>query len=83
MRGAKRSSAGSLLGSWTLELCLGKEGAWASIVVEKCFIIESTEISSFCKNSLGNTIGAQKTASDGERPVSSLHCVPESEEYKG
>jgi hypothetical protein len=56
-----------------------------SKVVEKFVIIESTEISSFCKNLLGNTIGAPKTASAGERPVSSLCCArsPESEEHKG
>jgi hypothetical protein len=44
-------------------------------VLEKFLIIESTEISSFCKNSLGNTTGAPKTASAGERPVSSLGCA--------
>jgi hypothetical protein len=42
--------AGSLLGSWTLELCLGKEEAGASKVFEKFLIMESTEISSVCKN---------------------------------
>jgi hypothetical protein len=31
----------------------------------------STESSSFCKNSFGKTIWAPKTASAGERPVSS------------
>jgi hypothetical protein len=37
--------------------------------------MESTEISSVCTNSLGNTIGAPKTASAGERPMSSLGCA--------
>ncbi len=37
----------------------------------KNFIKESTEISSFCKNSLGNTIGAPKTASARED-----QCLP-------
>jgi hypothetical protein len=55
-RGAERSSAGSSLGSWMLELCLGKEEAGASKVFEKCLIMESTEIFSVCKNSLGNTM---------------------------
>jgi hypothetical protein len=59
-------------------LCLGREKAGTSKVLEKFFITESTEISSSCKNSLGNTIGAPKTASPRERPVSS----PEAEEYK-
>jgi hypothetical protein len=71
-REAERSLTGSSLGSWTLELCLGKEEAGTSKIFEKLSIIESTEISSFCKNLLGNTIGAPKNASAGERPVSSL-----------
>jgi hypothetical protein len=41
----------------------------------KIFIIASTDISSFGKNSLRNTMGAPKTASAGERPVSSLGCA--------
>ncbi len=35
----------------------------------------STENSSFCKNSFGKTIFTPKTASAGERPVSSLGCA--------
>jgi hypothetical protein len=66
----ERSSAGSSLGSMGLELCLGKETAGTSKVFEKILIIESTEISSFFKNSLGNTMGAPKTASAGERLIS-------------
>jgi hypothetical protein len=61
-----------LAGQLMLELRLGKEEAGASKVFEKFLIIESTEISSVCKNSLGNTIGAPKTASAGERTVSFL-----------
>jgi hypothetical protein len=53
-------------------LCLGKETAGACKVFEKFFIMASTDNSSFCKNSLGNTIGAPKTASAGERLESSL-----------
>jgi hypothetical protein len=60
---------------WTLELCLGKEEAGASKVFEKILINESTENSSVCKNSSGNTIGAPKTGSAGERPGSSLGCA--------
>jgi hypothetical protein len=74
-RGAENSSAGSLLGSWVLELCLGKEEAGTCKVLEKFLTIESTESLSFCKNSFGNTIGAPKTASAGERPASSLGCA--------
>jgi hypothetical protein len=51
-------------------LCLGREEAGLSKVVEKFMIIESTESSSFC-----NTIRAPKTASAGKRPVSSLSCA--------
>jgi hypothetical protein len=47
-------------------LCLGREEAGTSKILEKFLIMESTEISSFCKNSLGNTIKAPKTASAGE-----------------
>jgi hypothetical protein len=79
----ERSLAGRSLGSWALELCLGKEEAGASKVFEKCLIIESTEISSVCKNSLGNTIGAPKTASAGEGPVSSLGCAWSPRSTKG
>jgi hypothetical protein len=42
---------------------------------EKSLIIASTDISSFCKNSLGNTMEEPKTASAGKRPVSSLSCA--------
>jgi hypothetical protein len=49
MRGAERSSAGSSLASWTLVLCLGREKAGTSKVLEKILTIESTAISSFCK----------------------------------
>jgi hypothetical protein len=62
-------------GSWVLELCLGKETAGTCKVFDKILIIASTDIASFCKNSLGNTMGAPKTASAGERPVSSLSCA--------
>jgi hypothetical protein len=36
----------------------------------KFLIIESTASSSHCKNSFGKTIGAPKTDSAGERPLS-------------
>jgi hypothetical protein len=49
----------------------------------KNFVIESTESSSFCKNSFGNTIWAPKTASAGERPVSSLGCAQSPRSTKG
>jgi hypothetical protein len=39
MRGAERSSAGSSLGSWTLELCLSKEEAGPSKAFETLLII--------------------------------------------
>jgi hypothetical protein len=42
--------AGSLLVSLGLELWLGKETAGISKVLEKSLLIESAEISSFCKN---------------------------------
>jgi hypothetical protein len=74
-RGAEKSSAGSSLGSWRLELCLGRKETGTSKVVEQFLIIESTEMSSFCKNSLGNTIGVPKTALVGERPLPSLGCA--------
>jgi hypothetical protein len=83
MRGAERRSLGSSSGSWPLELCLGKETAGACKVLEKFLIIASTDISSFCKNSLDNTMGAPKTASAGERPVSSLGCARSPRSTKG
>jgi hypothetical protein len=46
-------------------------------------IIESTESSSFGKKSFGNTIGAPKTASARERPVSSLGCARSPRSTKG
>jgi hypothetical protein len=78
-----RRSPGSLSGSWALELCLGKETAGTCKVCENFLIIVSTDISSFCKISLGNTMGAPKTASAGERPVSSLGCAPSLRSKKG
>jgi hypothetical protein len=82
-RGVESSSADSSLGSWVLELCLGKEIAGACQVLEKILIIESTESSSFGKNSFGNTIGVPKTASARERPVSSLGCAWSPRSTKG
>jgi hypothetical protein len=76
MRGAERSSAGSSLGSWTLELCLGKEEAGVSTVVEKFLIMELREISPVCKNSLGNTIGAPKTEEKKLPQPGKDHCLP-------
>jgi hypothetical protein len=70
-RGAESSLADSSLGSWVLELCLGKEIAGACKVLEKILIIESTESSSFCKNSFGKTIGAQKLPQPGKD-----QCLP-------
>jgi hypothetical protein len=64
-------------------LFLGKEEAGASKVVEKFLIMESTVISSVCKNSLGNIIGAPKTASAGERPVPFLGCAQSPRSTKG
>jgi hypothetical protein len=66
-----------------LESCLGKETAGTSKVVKKFLIIESNEISSFCKNSLRNTMGAPKTASAGARPVFSLGCAQNPRSTKG
>jgi hypothetical protein len=74
-RRALRRSAGSSLGSWRLELCLGKEKAGASKDFRKLFEILSTGILSPFKNSFSKIIGAPKTAPAGERPVSSLSCA--------
>jgi hypothetical protein len=82
-RGAERSSAGSSLGSWVLKLCLGKETAGACKVLEKILIMESIEISWLCKNLLSNTMGAPKTTSAGERPLSSLGCAQSPRSTKG
>jgi hypothetical protein len=49
----------------------------------KFFTMVSTENSSFCKNSFGKTIYAPKTASAGERPVSSLSCALSPRSTKG
>ncbi len=76
-------SAGSSLGSWVLQLCLGKEVAGTCKVLEKFLIIESTESSSFFKNSFGNTIGAPKTASAGGKTSVFPRLYAKSEEYKG
>ncbi len=78
-RGAESSLAGRLV----LELCLGKEEAGTCKVLEKNLIIESTESSSFCNSSFGNTIWALKTTSAGERPVSSLSCALSPRSTKG
>jgi hypothetical protein len=83
MRGAERSSTGSSMGSLALELCLGKETAGTCKVLEKFLIIASTDISSFCKNLLGNTMGAPKTAAARERPVSTLGCAQSPRSTKG
>jgi hypothetical protein len=83
MRRAERRSPGSSSGSWALELCLGKETAGTWKVFEKFLITAITDISSFCKNSLGNTIGGPKTASAGERSVSSLGCARSPRSTKG
>jgi hypothetical protein len=80
--GAERRSPGSSSGSWALELCLGKETAGTCEVFEKFLIIASTDISSFFKNSLGNTMGAPKAASaKGKTSVFPRLCS-ESEEHK-
>jgi hypothetical protein len=81
--GAESISAGSSLGSSVLELCLGKEGAETCKVFENFLSMVSTESSSFCKNSFGKTIWAPKTASAGERPVSSLGCALSPRSTKG
>jgi hypothetical protein len=44
MRGVERSSPGSSLGSWVLELCLGKETAVTCKVFEKFLIIASAQL---------------------------------------
>jgi hypothetical protein len=54
---------------------MGKENTGASKDFFFNFKIVSTEISSPWKNSFGKTIGAPKTASAGERPLSSLSCA--------
>jgi hypothetical protein len=82
-RGTERRSAGSSLGTWMLELCLRKEENGKSKVFENFLIMESTEISSSCKNSLDNTIGVPEIASAGERPVSSLGCAQSLRGTKG
>ncbi len=76
MKGARRRLDGSSSGSRRLELCLvEREEVGASKVFEKFLQILSTENSSQCKNMFGKTIGVPKTASAGERPVSSLGCT--------
>jgi hypothetical protein len=62
----RSSSSGSSASSWVLELCLGKEKVGASKFFKFFFAIASTENSYPCKNLLGRTIGAPKTASAGE-----------------
>jgi hypothetical protein len=69
--------------SSVLELCLGKEGVETCKVSENLLTMKSTESSSFCKNSFGKTIWAPKTASAGERPVSSLGCALSPRSTKG
>jgi hypothetical protein len=66
-----------------LELCLSKEGAETCKVLENLLTMVSIESSPFCKNSFGKTICAPKTASSGERPVSSLNCAPSPRSTKG
>jgi hypothetical protein len=44
-------------------------------VLENFLTMVSTENASFCQNSFGKTIFTPKTASAGERPVSSLGCA--------
>jgi hypothetical protein len=66
-----------------LELCLGKEGPETCKVFENFLTMVSTESLSFCKNSFGKTICAPKTASAGERPVSSLGCTLSPRSTKG
>ncbi len=56
-------------------VAMGKENTGASKDFFLNFKIVSKEISSPCKNSFGKTIGAPKTASAGERPLSSLSCA--------
>ncbi len=84
-RGKERSLAGSALGTWALELCLGKETAGTSKVFEKILIIASTDISLFWKNSLGNTLkhngSAKNCFSRGKTSVFS-RLFSESEERK-
>jgi hypothetical protein len=61
-KGSEKELGWQLAVQLVLEFCLGKETAGTSEVFEKCLLIESTEISSFCKNSLGNTMEAPKIA---------------------
>ena len=65
------ANPGSSSGRFWLELCLGREKAGASMFLHFSTIV-STEVSSFLKNSLCKTRGQPKTASAGERPLSSL-----------
>jgi hypothetical protein len=65
-----------LLRQQVTQIMLAKKRKSRSIkVFQKIFEMLSTEISSPCKNSFGKTIGVPKTASAGERSVSSLGCV--------
>jgi hypothetical protein len=64
-------------------LCLGKEKGRASKVFKNFLTIASTENSSPCKNLFGRTIEVPKTASVGERPVSSLCCAWRPRSIKG
>jgi hypothetical protein len=70
-RGAERRSPGTSSGSWALELCLGKETAGTCKVFQFFLIKASTDISSFYKNSLGNTMGAPKLPLPGKD-----QCLP-------
>jgi hypothetical protein len=49
----------------------------------KTFEIVTAEISFFCTNSFGKTIGAPETASARERPVSSLGCAQRQRRTQG
>jgi hypothetical protein len=70
--GGREELTGQLAGQLGAGIVPGQRNSRNVKVFEKFLIIASTEISLFCKNSLSNTMGAPKTASVGERPVSSL-----------
>ncbi len=62
MRGGVEELSRQLAEQLDARIVPRQEEAATSKVFEKILILESTESSSFCKNLLGNTIAAPKTA---------------------
>jgi hypothetical protein len=76
MRGAERSSAGSSLGSWAQELCLGKETAGK--IFDNRIKINFFIFQKFIRQHNGS---AKNCFSQGKTSVFPRPCL-ESEEYK-